>query len=232
MDRKPGIDQLLIRAALDGELLRRLRESPEHVFRDFDLSVEEAEILRRPDHRLLPLLGAALARQKPPTEMRTPEIPAPQVPTAQSLPDFSLALTIVPCARHENGEFKGFQYATWVSPLPAGADPASLPLPAGAVLPGTPCAPLYAVISVSAVQLQDTAGNPQAGLWASLRQCSNVSAPAPEEAAGNPDAPPFGSDLNTPAVRDAVATVRNAPEAERYDRILSLIRVLRTGEVI
>ena len=53
---KPGIDQLLIESALQPELRRRLLESPDEIFRDFDLSEEEKEILRRPDHRLLPLL--------------------------------------------------------------------------------------------------------------------------------------------------------------------------------
>src|SRR5690242_1967961 len=130
MDTRPGIDQLLIRSALDADLQRRLRETPDEVFRDYALSPEEEEILRRPDHRLLRLLGAAIARQKPEAETVSPEPPVtpPQVTLqAQALPDISLALTIVPCARHENGQFVGFQYAAWVSPLPAGADPATLP---------------------------------------------------------------------------------------------------------
>jgi len=230
---KPGIGQLLIQSALDADPRRRLTDSPDDVFRDFDLSPEEQDILRRPDHRLLPLLGAALARQKP------SHAPAPQPPAAQpqvkvqayTLPDVSLALTLVPCAQHENGQFKGFQYAVWVSPLPPGTDPAALPLPAGSALPGTPCPPLYAAISVSAVQLQDAAGNPQIGLWAWLRQASNVPAPPAIETAGRPDAPPFGSDLQSPQVREAVAAVRSAAPDERYGRLLSLMGVLRSGEV-
>ena len=74
---KPGIDQLLIQSALDEDLLRRLHESPDEVFRDFELSAEEQDILRHPDHRLLPLLGAALARQTP-SSSASPDVPAPQ----------------------------------------------------------------------------------------------------------------------------------------------------------
>jgi hypothetical protein len=81
------------------------------------------------------------------------------------------------------------------------------------------------------VQLQDAAGNPQAGLWASLRQASNVAAPPAVEAAGNPESSPFGSDLDSPAVRNAVAAVRSAPPGERYGRLISLLGVLRTGDV-
>ena len=235
MDRKPGIDQLLIRSAIDADLRRRLAEAPADVFREFDLSEEEQEILRQPDHRLLPLLGAALARQKPSAapSLETPA-PAPQpqvLVQAQALPDISLALTLVPCAQHENGQFKGFTYAVWVSPLPPGADPATLPPPAGAALPGTPCSPLHAVISVSAVQLQDAAGNPQVGLWASLRQSSNAAAPPAVEAAGKPEASPFGSDFQSTDVQRAVAAVRSASPAERYDRLISLMGALRSGEV-
>lgn len=235
MNTKPGIDQLLIQSALDDNLRRCLRESPDEVFRDFELSAEEQDILRHPDHRLLPLLGAALARQTPSsTTAASPEVPAPQphvVLQAHGLPDISLALTLVPCAQHENGQLKGFSYAVWVSPLPPGADPTTLPAPAGAALPGTPCTPLYAVVSVSAVQLQDAAGHPQVGLWASLRQSSNVPAPPAVEAAGKPEASPFGSDFQSPQVRAAVAAVRTASSEERYGRLLSLMSTLRSGEV-
>jgi hypothetical protein len=234
MNNQPGIDQLLIRSALDADLRRRLRECPDDVFREFDLSPEQQEILRQPDHRLLPLLGAALARQTPPSAAATAEAPAAQphvVVQAHALPDISLALTLVPCAQHENGQFKGFAYAVWVSHLPPGADPVTLPPPAGAALPGTPCSPLHAVISVSAVQLQDAAGHPQVGLWASLRQSSNVPAPPAVEAAGKPDASPFGTELQAPPVRAAVAAVRSAAPEERYGCLISLLGVLGSGEV-
>jgi hypothetical protein len=231
-----GIDQLLIRSALDPDLQRRLRESPDDVFPDFDLTADEQDILRHPDHRLLPLLGAAFAHQTP--EAPSAAAPAAQpeesshaTPQAQELPDLSLALTIVPCLRYDNGEFKGFSYAAWVSPLPPGVDPATLPPPPGTTLPGPPCPPLYAVIGLSAVQLQDAAGKPQAGLWASLRQATNVAAPPAVEAVGNRDASPFGSDFDSPAVRDAVAAVRSASPGERYGRLVSLLGVLRTGDV-
>jgi hypothetical protein len=231
VDTKPGIDELLIRSAIEPDLQRRLRESPDDVFGDFDLSAEEKEILRRPDHRLLPLLGAALARHTP--DASPAATPEPQVAVqARSLPDLSLALTIVPCVREQNGAFQGFTYAAWVSPLPASADPSTLPPPTGAALPGKPCPPLYATISVSAVELRDSAGNPQAALWASLRQASNVTTLPPVEVAGRPDASPFGSDFTSSAVREAVAAVRAAPPGERYAPLLSLLRTLRTGDVV
>ena len=58
---RPGIDRLLIASALDGDLRRRLVDTPDDVFPEFDLTEDEKDILRSPDQRLLPLLGAALA---------------------------------------------------------------------------------------------------------------------------------------------------------------------------
>ena len=230
---KPGIDQLLIESALQPELRRRLLESPDEVFGDFDLSEEEKEILRRPDHRLLPLLGAALARQM---ESSVPLGEAPSVSPAppalieaRTLPDTWLALTVVPCAQFEEGH--RISYVVWANPIPEGGDPAALPPPAGVVLPGQPLAPLYVVIQLSAVQTQDAAGNPQVGLWASLRHSSNVAAPPPPETAGDPKASPFGSRLDSPQVQAAVAAVRGASREERYNRLIDLMRVLRSGDV-
>jgi len=232
---KPGVDQLLIASAIQPELRRRLLESPEEVFRDFDLSDEEKEILRRPDHRLLPLLGAALARQ---VESSSPSGEAPSVSPAppasieaRTLPNSLLALTVVPCAHCEQGRLKGISYVVWANPIAEGGDPAALPPPAGVVFPGQPLAPLYAVIQLSAVETQDAAGNPQVGLWASLRQSSNVAAPPPPETSGDPSASPFGSRLDTPQVKAAVAAVRGAATGERRNRLIDLMRVLRSGDV-
>jgi len=232
---KPGIDQLLIESALQPELRRRLLESPDEVLRDFDLSEEEKEILRRPDDRLLPLLGAALARQMessgPLGEAPSVSPAPPGLIEARPLPDTWLALTVVPCAHYEEGHLKGISYVVWANPIPEGGDPATLPPPAGVVLPGQPLAPLYAVIQLSAVQTQDAAGNPQVGLWASLRQSSNVAAPPPPQTAGDPKASPFGSRLDSPQVQAAVAAVREAASGERRNRLIDLMRVLHSGDV-
>lgn len=227
---KPNIDELLIQSALQPDLCRRLLEAPDEVFRDFELTEEEKDILRRPDGRLLPLLGAALAQQ---TEMGSPaEAPVKeslaQVET-RTLPDALLALTVVPCVVQENGQFQGLAYAVSVSPLPESGDPAGLPLPAE--LPGQPLAPLYAVIQISAVLSQDTAGGLQAGLWASFRRSTNVAAPPPPEMAGDPSSPPFGTRIDAAEVESAAAAVLNASRDDRYDKLVDLLRAVRCGDV-
>jgi hypothetical protein len=233
---KPGISQLLIASAMDADLCRLLLESPEETFQDFDLSEDEKELLRRPDQRMLHLFGVALAQQRElsSSDAQQASAAAPQphaVVEARTLPGISLALTLVPCAQYADGQLSTFAYAVWVNPLAPGTDPAALPIPQGAALPGQPLTPLHAVIQVSAVQLPDQDGKPQVGLSASLRQSSNVSAPPPPESAGRPGTPPFGSDLGSVEVQAAVAAVRNASGQDRYGRLIELIHALRGGDV-
>ena len=239
---KPQIDALLIESALQPDLCRRLRESPDEVFANFDLTVEERELLRRPDHRLLPLAGSTERQMKSsgPVVAKT-VIPAEEVPTVTTvpsasvetrpLPDTLIALTVVPCALRENGQFKGISYVMWVNPLPEGADPASLPPPAGAAFPGEPLAPLHAVIRISAVQSQDAAGNSQLSMWGSFQPSPSASSPPPPESSGEVEASPFKTPLDSPPVQAAVTAVRNAPSGEKYDRLVDLLRVLHQGDV-
>jgi hypothetical protein len=219
--RKPGVSRLLIRTALDPDLCRRLLSSPGEVFEEFDLTEEERELLKQPDHRLLRLLGAALAEEVEESSARSQAPAAVLQPAATMqahvLPDISLVLTLVPCAQYENGQLHNFAYAAWVNPLPLGADPASFALPEGVELPGRPLKPLHAVIHVSAVQMQDAAGSPQVGLSAALLQSANFSEPAPAGAAAN---------LDSPEVHAAIAGVRTAPRELRYGRLIELMHAL------
>src|SRR5262245_56864554 len=242
---KTGITRLLIASAIDPDVYRRLRESPEETFDEFDLADQDRELLRHPDHRLLRVLGAALAEEiapasaatgvatmaAPPAAARAPVAGAPrpgappEMPAAGApLPDMSLVLTLVPCALYDGGELRKFAYAAWVNPLPDGADPEALPPPPGTALPGKPLPPLRAVVRVSAIQMQDAAGNPLVGLAAALLQTTNMSAPPPPEAAGNPAA--IGRDLPTAEVQAAIAAVRRAPAEARYGKLIELLRVL------
>jgi len=236
---KPGVSQLLIASAIDVDLCRRLLESPEEVFQNFDLTEDEKDLLRRPDQRMLRLFGVALDQQRElslsdgSSDMREVSVAVPQphaVVEARTLPGISLALTLVPCAQYENGQLATFAYAVWVNPLAEGTDP-SLSPPPGAALPGQPLTPLHAVIQVSAVQLTDQDGKPQVGLSASLRRSSNVTAPPPPESAGRPGTPPFASDLGSAEVQAAVAAVRSASGEDRYGRLIELIHALRGGHV-
>jgi hypothetical protein len=224
---------------MDVDLCRRLLESPEEVFQNFDLTEDEKDLLRRPDQRMLRLFGVALDQQRElclsdgSSDMREVSVAVPQphaVVEARTLPGISLALTLVPCAQYENGQLATFAYAVWVNPLAEGTDP-SLSPPPGAALPGQPLTPLHAVIQVSAVQLTDQDGKPQVGLSASLRRSSNVTAPPPPESAGRPGTPPFASDLGSAEVQAAVAAVRSASGEDRYGRLIELIHALRGGHV-
>ncbi len=225
---KPDITRLLIDSALQPELCRRLAEAPDGVFGEYELTAEERELLRRPDYRLLPLLGAALGTaqaQREPTESpAAPEIHTPN--ESRVIPDTQMALTVVPCL--VAGQIA---FAAWIAPMHEGADPSRIPAPAGAVLPGQPLTPLHAVIQLSSAASEDAAGTLQVSMWASFLKSTNAASPAPPEAAGNPASPPFGSPLDSPEVRDAAEAVHTAAPAERYEKLVTLTRALNGGDV-
>lgn len=227
---KPDITRLLVDTALRPDLLRRLAEAPESVFEEYDLSAEEQEQLRAPDHRLLPLLGAALRRKTPapaPAESTTPAPPpVPVSPDGKMLPDTRLALTVLPCQVGDR-----IAFAAWISPLQEGADPSRIPPPAGATLPGAPLNPLYAVVQIAAAQVTDGSGKPRLNMWASLRQSANTISAPPPETAGDPEISPFASKMDSPAVRAAVREAREAPPSERYVKLAALLRTLRGGDI-
>lgn len=231
---KPDITRLLVDSALRPELLRRLAEAPDSVFEEYDLSPEERDLLRSPDHRLLPLLGAALHRDRsgvsPERDSPGPETqvaPTAQTPPdATMLPDTRLALTVMPC---QIGERIGF--AAWISPLPEGADPSRIPPPAGSSLPGTPLNPLYAVVQIAAARVNEGSGKPRLNMWASLRQSANIVSAPPPETSGDPQSSPFASKMDSPAVSAAAREAREAAPAERYLKLAALLRTLRGGDV-
>jgi hypothetical protein len=209
---KPDITRLLIDSALQPELRRRLAETPDAVFEQYDLTAEERELLRHPDQRLLPVLGAALQRDgqtHPPFSN-----PVPLAIDSQLLPDTQMALTVVPCLIGER-----ISFATWISPLPENGDPSRLPPPVGATLPGTPLAPLYAVINLSAARAKDANGDLRVNMWASFRQNSNAAAPRPELPAND-----------SPEVKAAADAVLAAAPEERYEKLAALVRALRDGD--
>jgi hypothetical protein len=208
---KPGIDELLIASAMDADLLQRLRETPQAVFDSYDLTEEERDVLSNPDDRLLPLLGTALARRSPAQPPAAIPPPEPHVVfKGKTLPEVSLALTIVPCATGDS-----YSYAVWVNPLPEGSDASTLPPPPGATLPGEPLSPLFAVVRLSPVLLQ---GDKHVALWASLTQPTNVEAPPP---------PPL--DSKSEAANAAAAAVHAAPVESRYQRLLELAQAVQPG---
>ncbi|HEX3878483.1 MAG TPA: hypothetical protein VHW24_15950 [Bryobacteraceae bacterium] len=244
---KPGIAQLLIDSALQPDLCRRLAEAPEGVFEAYELTWLERELLRKPDHRLLPLLGAAL--QTAQTKTATPSVPTEAAAPAESsaaatdhaastletepaliensvLPDAQMALTIVPCLIG-----KRVAFAAWMAPMQDGDDPSRLPLPAGSSLPGQPLTPLYAVIQVTGALTKDAQGKAEVSLWTSFKQHTNSVMPQPPETAGVPEAAPFGSAIDSPEVQQLADAVRAAAPEERYQRLIALTRALRGGDV-
>ncbi len=170
---------MLIDAARDSAVARRLIDTPEEVFPKYDLSAEEIDILAHRDDRLLSLLA-----EKPGDRRNVSLVSDENSVNVPSVPRFSLVLTVAPVL--VDG---ALTFAAWVTPLAEGADPDSVPMPEGTQLPGRPLAPLHAVLQISAQQLADAAGSPQVGLSALLLRPSNMTVAAIPESAGIPADP-------------------------------------------
>ena len=212
---------MLIQSALDAGLLERLRNHPDEVFADYELSEEEREILRNPDERMLKLLGRAVreaqrvhesdARAETDEAAREAALLEPPMILPNTLPPMLLALTVVPCV----GADGLTRYAVWVNPMAEETVPAMLPPPAGASLPGMPLAPLYAVIEIDGVLATDGEGNSQVELWAQFRQATNSVSFVTT------------SELDGPDVAKAAAAVLAAGPEARRGRLTDLVRALR-----
>ena len=201
----PGLDQLLIRTALDFDLRRRLSEDPDGVFAEFDLTAEERDLLRNPDHRLLPLFGRLLAGQNKPDPPQAPAAPPQPVPGGpRTLPDISLALTVVPCRVADS-----YSYAVWVN--------TDAP-PPGVTLPGQPLTPLRVILHLNAIEYRDAAGEPQVGLTAALRQSSNISAAMPASEPVPPPASPAHIWIAGLGIQTVNHTTREVEQAVRASR--------------
>ena len=143
-----------------------------------------------------------------------------------------MALTVVPCALCENGHLKGITYVVWANPMPEGGDPASFAAAGGCGAPRP--APGSLVCGDSTFRGADSrcGGQPAGGVVGVAADDPPTSPRRPRRKP--PEIPrlrPFGSRLDSAPVQAAVAAVREASSEERYDRLIDLMRVLRSGDV-
>ncbi len=242
---KPGIEELLIGCVLDPLLLRQLRESPESVFSDYELSDRAREILTSPDERLLELLGESVKGQSTEGEGNESQTPAPQEQTNPvaagdratrmvSLPESRLALRVVPYAQQaaesaDESPAVFVNYAGHLDPLPEGLELQDLPEVPTAATDGEQLPPLSVVVGVQPTVWTDDSGNRQITFSVSARlphETALQQTNEPAEASAGIRLSPWPRDVDSPAVNAAAAQVREASSDERYQRLLELIDVM------
>ena len=257
---KPGVDELLIRCVLDHALLQRLRNAPESVFREYELTEEMQEVLAHPDKRLIWLLGMVVqeqARDNPaahsdtthtveasldePATSQVVSRPSGDTPPVVPLAASRIALRLVPYVQqHPEASETASQrsqvtvtYAAHLDQLPAGTALEDLPDVPQVAAPGQPVQPLGFVVTVQPMVWADTAGNQQItfSVAASLQQNAATAHMTGAPATSAPATlSPWCHDVDSPRVRLAAARVHDCAEHERYDRLLDLIKVMVAEE--
>lgn len=237
---KPGIEDLLIRCVLEPELLQRLRESPDAVFGEFELTDRAREILAAPDARLLELLGEAMGLKRteaPTAQSETPEPDSPESDSANeqaaevtSLPQSRLVLRLVPYVQQfstTTGEVPDVivNYAGHLDPLPEGTEIGDLPDVPTTMSDGQRLPALAVIVGIQPTVWTDDAGNRQITF--------SVGAQLPQEAAADHAAEtsdtglsPWRHDVDSSAVEAAAKEVHGAKPGGRYERLRDLIDVM------
>jgi hypothetical protein len=241
---KPGIEELLIACVLDPQLLNRLRESPDSVFADYELSDQVRELLVSPNQRLLELLGKVVHQQAGdqqfPVMNEPAQMPANETavrPPPFSLPESRLALRLVPylqrAAATESATDGHLQlsvnYVGHLDSLPPGRSLEELPGVPPADVRGQTLPPLSLIVAVQAQVWTDEAGSQQItfSISARLPQDSAASQPSDsvDESAAQ-DLTPWRHDVNSSAIKAAAARVHGAQKEDRRQRLLELIDVM------
>jgi hypothetical protein len=235
---KPGIDQLLIASVLDPLLLERLRQSPQDVLDDYELSDEEREILTAPDERFIDLLGRVI---------RDAAVTAP-VPAAGNagsvsghartgsaaegsvlLQESRLVLRLVPYVQRVPSSAGGDQppvlvnYIGHLDPLPAGVGVDSLPPVPAASVPGQALTPLMLVVVVRPLVTGD--GENRRVSFTLHTELPTDPAPAAADRPANIDEEPspWRHDTTSDNVLEKARRVHAAGADERFPRLLDLI---------
>jgi len=241
---KPGIEELLIACVLDPHLLDRLRESPESVFADFELSDQVRELLVFPDQRLLELLGKVVHQQAGDQQFPVMNEPV-QMPSTESavqpppfsLPESRLALRLVPylqraVATESTIDWQSqlsVNYVGHLDSLPPGRSLEELPDVPRADVRGETLPPLLLIVAVQPQVWTDATGSQQITFSISARlpqeSVKSQQSDTVDETALQ-DLTPWRHDVKSSAVKAAAVRVHGSQKEDRRQRLLELIDVM------
>lgn len=237
---KPGINELLIACVLDPAMLQRVRQFPESVFTEYELSDHARELLTSPDERLLELLGQAIQQQSDaPHSSESPDPPGTMADApdktavvAERMPESRLALRLVPYlqqnidATAEIGKFV-INYAGHLDQLQADSDFSDLPAVPEAAVPGQALPPLGVVVAVQPHTWTDANGNQQITFSVNARLPQDI-AVAPVADTGSNTLSPWRHNTSSAEVEKAATEVLTANTQSRRQKILALIDAMVT----
>lgn len=226
----------LIRTVLDETFRELALADPQRAFEEYDLSEEEKEILRVRDHRLLGLLGDAVAPKEapaePPLEKEQTGAVAPSLP---GLPEVTLLLRLVPQVAPSSDSQPNVSYAASLHPWPCDEERITGPETAEGTedRAGVAAEEVRWIIRIAPQVVASQDAGLTVAYAASIHPVTTdtdearppVVEPAPELAS-----PPWNHHVESSAAKAAAEAVQNADPGKRFEKLLDLVHALQTGD--
>jgi hypothetical protein len=234
--KQGSLADFLVRTVLDEAFRELALTDPERAFQGFDLSHEQKEILRRRDHRLLGLLGDAVAPTEtcpePPVKQKHGE---PVAAAAPSLPEVKLLLRLVPQVTQSRDSDPNISYAASLHPYPGEieqtTDPDTTEQPQQAA--GCALDELRWIIRFVPTILGSGDAGTTVAYAASIHPWTSETDPIGSQI-GEPGpalaSPPWNHHVASSAAKDAARAVQAAAPSRRYEKLLELVHALQTGD--
>jgi hypothetical protein len=226
----------LVRTVLDEAFRELAIANPQRAFEGYELSEEEKDILRSRDHRLLGLLGEAVAHKEALAEQPLQkEHFDPTGPTLPSLPEVKLLLRLAPHVPQSPGSEPKVTYAASLHPWPCDDELKTGP-DADEQAKGQTGAAVGEVGWIIRI-VPNVVESREAGLTVAysasihpMMTDSDQTPPSAREPTEELASPPWNHHVESSAAKTAVRAVQAADPGERYGKLLELVHALQTGD--
>jgi len=230
-----GLTEFLVKSVLEARFRELALSDPDGAFEGFDLSVDEKDILRSGDERVLSLLGRVLKYSGPAQHNQQPKgehSSQPSVFPHQSLPEIILRMRLVPHAVRSPDNLIELSYS--VSLHPWADDPATWDQPVdGATDPESVAAAVDLMIRIVPTLISLPGSEPKLAYSASIQSPKvglGTVAPLGKGETSDGTTLPSRYHGDSLAARQAAAEVSQAEPDQRYPKLLKLVNALRCGE--
>ena len=226
----------LVRTVLDEEFRELALANPQRAFEGYELSEEEKDILRSRDHRLLGLLGEAVAHKGAPAEHQLQkEHTDPTAPTLPSLPEVKLLLRLAPHVPQSPGSETNVSYAaslhSWPCEEELETDPDSDEQATGQ--PGAAVGEVRWIVRITPNVVESQEAGLTVAYTASIHPLMadpNQVHPSVREPTQELASPPWNHHVESTAAKTAARAALAADRGERYGKLLELVHALQTGD--
>jgi hypothetical protein len=226
----------LVRTVLDEAFRKLALAHPQRAFEGYDLTDEQKEILRRRDHRLLGLLGDAVAPEKAGVQQTLDKEEADvDAPAPPDLPEVKLLLRLVPQASSSPDSGPDISYAVSLHAWPGDDDRTTGSDTANRTETGVggDVGEVSWLIRIAPTVVESQAAGLRVAYFASIHPLMtdpDRTRRSARERTGELASPPWNHHVGSSAAKTAARAVHAADPSQRYHKLLDLVHALQTGD--